>query len=73
MLDKYYLKPCPFCGKRAEMIETPHIPKGTDYTPRCTDTSCPGRCSKKYTVKDVAYAKWNNRRSEPAVYRGEGQ
>ena len=68
MLDKYYLKPCPFCGKPAEMIETKHIPEGIDYTPRCTDTSCPGRCSKKYTDKDAAYTKWNNR-SKPTVYR----
>lgn len=70
MYDINTLKNCPFCGKSAELIETPHIPKGTDYTPRCTDTSCPGRCSKKYTVKEVAISKWNMRRSEPIVYRG---
>ena len=61
MINKDYLKPCPFCGKRAELIMTKHTPSGWDYTPRCTDTSCPGRCSKKYTVKETAIAKWNNR------------
>ena len=61
MIDIYALLPCPFCGRRAELRETKHIPSGTDYTPRCTDTSCPGRCSKKYTEKETAIALWNRR------------
>ena len=64
MYDKNTLLPCPFCGKPAEMRKTKHIPEGTDYTPRCTDTSCCGRCSKKYTVEEVAIAKWNMRRRQ---------
>lgn len=55
------LLPCPYCGKRAELIETKHIPSGIDYTPRCTDTSCCGRLSKKYSVKETAISKWNTR------------
>ena len=55
------LKPCPFCGSAAELRETAHIPNGIDYTPRCTDTSCPGRGSKKYKSKDLAITKWNAR------------
>lgn len=52
---------CPFCGSRAEMYETPHVPRGTDYTPRCTNTSCCGRLSKKYAYKETAITMWNRR------------
>ena len=55
------LKPCPFCGKKAEMKVSDHIPKGFDYTPRCTDTSCCGRLTKKYTVEETAIYMWNRR------------
>lgn len=61
MSNTNLLKPCPFCGSPAELHETKHIPEGIDYTPRCTDTSCPGRCSKKYTSKEDAISKWNTR------------
>lgn len=55
------LKPCPFCGAVAEMQITKHIPIGNDYTPRCTNTSCCGRLSKKYTLRETAVAMWNKR------------
>ena len=55
------LRECPFCGKNAELRETAHIPNGIDYTPRCTDTSCPGRSGKKYKSKELAISKWNGR------------
>ena len=32
MTVKDKLKPCPFCGGREVLKETPHIPKGIDYT-----------------------------------------
>lgn len=56
------LKPCPFCGGQAEMYETRHIPKGMDYTPRCHNTSCCGRLSKKYATKELAIMMWNKRK-----------
>ena len=55
------LKPCPFCGGEAEMQVTKHIPSGFDYTPRCKNTSCCGRSTKKYTVRETAVAMWNRR------------
>ena len=58
------LKPCPFCGKEAEMKVSKHIPNGTDYTPRCKDTACCGRLTKKYTVKETAIYMWNRRTGE---------
>lgn len=55
---------CPFCDSRAEMYETPHLPRGMDYTPRCTNTSCCGRLSKKYVNKETAITMWNRRASD---------
>ncbi len=55
------LKPCPFCGGKAELYKTLHIPKGIDYTPRCKNPSCCGRLSKKFTVRETAVAMWNTR------------
>lgn len=55
------LLPCPFCGGQAEMIETPHIPRGTDYTPRCKKTSCCGRLTKKWAYRETAVIAWNRR------------
>ena len=60
----YVLKPCPFCGGVAELREVPHIPKGTDYVPRCIDPGCPGRSTKKYSVKETAISMWNKRAKE---------
>ena len=55
------LKPCPFCNGQAEMIKTPHIPRGTDYTPRCKHTWCCGRLTKKWVRKEDAIRFWNRR------------
>lgn len=55
------LKPCPFCGGKAEMQITKHCPSGFDYTPRCQNTSCCGRLQKKYTVRETAVYMWNRR------------
>lgn len=55
------LKPCPFCGKPAEMQITDHTPKGYDYTPRCTNKSCCGRLTKKYSTRETAVVMWNRR------------
>lgn len=52
---------CPFCGSSAEMKVERHIPKGMDYTPRCTNTSCPGRISKKWSSAEIATQMWNKR------------
>ncbi len=55
------LKPCPFCGGKAEMQITERCPSGFDYTPRCLNTSCCGRLQKKYAVIDTAVYMWNRR------------
>ena len=52
---------CPFCGATAEMQITKHIPEGYDYTPRCSKTSCCGRLTKKYALRETAVAMWNKR------------
>lgn len=58
------LLPCPFCGGAAEMIEIPHVPRGTDYTPRCKNTSCCGRLTKKWAYRETAVMMWNRRANE---------
>ena len=63
-MNETVLKPCPFCGRRAEMYKTNHVPKGTDYTPRCTNTSCCGRLFKKYSTREEAVMKWNRRATD---------
>ena len=55
------LKTCPFCGKEAEMRVQKHCPAGFDYTPRCSDPSCPGRITKKWNSKETAIYAWNRR------------
>lgn len=55
------LKHCPFCGGEAELLITPHVPKGNDYTPRCRDASCAGRITKKWINKETALYAWNRR------------
>ena len=55
------LDPCPFCGGPAQLYRQKHVPEGYDWTPRCIDTSCAGRLTKKYSTKEAAIAKWNRR------------
>lgn len=55
------LKPCPYCGKKAEMKVDKHPCHGFDYTPRCSDPSCAGRLTKKWASKEKAIYAWNRR------------
>jgi len=55
------LKPCPFCGKEAQMRVERHFPSGFDYTPRCSDPSCAGRIAKKWLSRETAEYAWNRR------------
>ena len=55
------LKCCPFCGGKAYMKITPHIPAGHDYTPQCLAPSCCGRITKKWTDRETAEYAWNRR------------
>lgn len=61
------MKTCPFCGGDAEIYETPHVPRGTDYTPRCKNPSCCGRLTKKYSTKQKAINAWNRRATDNNV------
>ena len=58
------LKPCPFCGSEAIMKVIPHIPRGYDYTPQCTDPSCCGRITKHWLDWETAVYAWNRRSEE---------
>lgn len=55
------LKPCPFCGRKAELREHKYDHSPTQYTPRCTDKSCPGRLTRKYIATAYAIKAWNRR------------
>lgn len=55
------LEVCPFCGKESEIYVQPKVPHGWWYTPRCKDTSCCGRLTKKFKTKQEAISKWNIR------------
>ena len=66
------MKPCPFCGGEAELKITKHVPNGYDYTPRCKKTSCCGRLSKLYSVKETAITMWNTRTPQKLNHKEEG-
>lgn len=59
------LKPCPFCGKPADMLVTPDHKDTYLYTPQCPDTTCPGRNYRKYRSEEDAINKWNNELGKP--------
>lgn len=61
------LKPCPFCGEKAEMDIKQHVPEGYDYTPRCTNPSCAGRLTKKWINAEEAIKAWNRRVSDDTL------
>ncbi len=65
------LKPCPYCGKKAEMKTYKHVPRGTDYVPRCTDASCCGRSTKRFTTREAAVYFWNRRATDDGDDIGE--
>ena len=74
MKSTYYLTeevdllPCPFCGEEAEMKKESysHGRKGMGfaYTPRCKNTSCAGRLTKKWLNLDEAASAWNKRNNK---------
>ena len=70
--NPFGLKPCPFCGAKAEMKVEHHIPasRGYDYTPRCTETGCCGRSAKKYNNEEQAIYRWNRRSDEQERPKG---
>ena len=58
---KIRLKPCPFCGGKAEMI-TFGIDKDKEvFMPRCKDPCCCGRIGRKWPDFDTAVYAWNKR------------
>lgn len=58
------LKRCPFCGGFSEIKVVDHTPKGFDYIPRCTNKSCCGRLTKKFSSRETAEIMWNRRYEE---------
>lgn len=65
------LKPCPFCGGKAEMVVKKHIPTGFEYTPRCVKTACAGRLAKKWLDEYNAYMAWNRRADDAEPSAGD--
>lgn len=61
--EKVTLLPCPFCGGNSELRTQKHCGSGAEfeYTPRCLNTSCAGRLSKKWLNKSEAIIAWNKR------------
>lgn len=61
MAKKKCLNPCPFCGGDAEMIEIETGPGRWVFMPRCKDTFCCARVTRKWTDLDTAVYAWNRR------------
>lgn len=62
---KSVLKPCPFCGNRAEMKVTEiEGYGGFNYSPRCSVEDCAGRLTKQWVTQEKAIAAWNRRSSD---------
>lgn len=63
------LKPCPFCGKPAQLIEDADH-HGGFFELGCPDTECPAHWT-FYTdpidERDAAIAKWNTRTPTPTT------
>lgn len=57
------LKPCPFCGGKAELKEYSRIPYGFDYAARCSKTGCIGKLTKRFSDKEIAVSMWNKRKA----------
>ena len=56
------LKPCPFCGSKAELRLIENKSDGFNYNPRCTNKSCCGRSIKQWESKEYAIYAWNKRK-----------
>ena len=55
------LKPCPFCGGKAEIIKTHLFGKTVGYMAGCKNCWCELRI---YTSKQNAVKAWNRRKGE---------
>ena len=58
------LKPCPFCGGEAEMGRRHSCYdkwEPSDYIPRCKDTKCMGRTTRRFKTEQAAIEAWNRR------------
>jgi len=62
------LKPCPFCGEKAIIVDKNLYPHWTRYYPTCTNRSCIGRNRSKYFPSEEAARKaWNVRRPDCSI------
>lgn len=61
---KIELKPCPFCGGKAEMLEFGIDSNKTAYMPRCKTPCCCGRIGRKWPERDAAVYAWNRRKHD---------
>ena len=51
------LKPCPFCGSQAELVN----PSGDMYIVGCSNEDCPIWCGLAFNVEKHATDFWNKR------------
>lgn len=54
------IKPCPFCGGKAELITTAYG-LAEKYSVQCKKKNCRGRTRKPVGAKHVAIGEWNRR------------
>lgn len=55
------LRPCPFCGKPAEIKRKVDTLRGDKYIAQCSDTNCIGRVYRAYVTAEQAKKAWNRR------------
>lgn len=57
------LKPCPFCGREAELITRKQC-LADAYSVRCTNKGCRGHTQRLVRVKHKAIEAWNRRATD---------
>jgi len=55
------LHACPWCGKKAEMVEEDGRFGATYYQAKCADKLCQGRLDWEHTSRELAEGHWNRR------------
>lgn len=62
------LKPCPFCGGKAETV---HTRSGDDFV-RCVDKSCHARTRNYHEAESLAVDAWNARYEQTCRFEPDG-
>lgn len=65
-MSEHNMKPCPFCGRPAQLRHKKDSLRGDSYTIRCGDTKCVGRTYRFFRTETQAIKAWNMRVIETA-------